>query len=138
MQIHPYVFFDGRCDEALRFYTEKLGAQVLFRMQYKDAPPEAQSAADPKVAEQIMHASLQIGTSILMCSDDCMNPGVTHSGFSLSLHADSVADGERLFNALAEGGNVFMPWQPTFWSKGFGMVTDRFGIRWMVTLAEGA
>jgi PhnB protein len=138
MQINAYVFFDGRCDEALRFYTEKLGAEVLFKMHYKDAPPEVNRQVDPKSADKVMHASVQIGESILMMSDDCMSPSVTHNGFNLSLTADSLADGERLLNALGEGGNVHMPWQATFWTKGFGMVSDPFGVGWMVTVADQA
>jgi PhnB protein len=137
MQINAYLFFDGRCEEALRFYTDKLGAEVRFKMHYKDTPPDAGRPADPKSDDKVMHASVQIGDSVLMMSDDCMSPSVTHNGFNLSLTADSLAEGEKLFNALADGGKVNMPWQATFWSKGFGMVTDQFGISWMVTIPEG-
>lgn len=137
MQIQPYVFFDGRCEEALRFYADKLGAKVLFKMHYKDAPPEAQRG-DSKWDDKVMHASIQIGESVLMVSDDCMNEQVTHNGFNLSLTADSLAEGEKLYNALAEGGSVNMPWQATFWTKGFGVVTDQFGISWMVTIPQEA
>jgi PhnB protein len=138
MQLNAYVFFDGRCEEALRFYADKLGAEVLFKMQYKDAPPEANRPADPKSDDKVMHASVRIGESILMMSDDCMSPQVTRSGFSLSVTADSLAEGEKLFNALAQGGKVNMPWQATFWSKGFGMLTDQFGVNWMGTIPDGA
>lgn len=136
MEIQPYVFFDGRCNEALSFYTDKLGAQVEFKMHYKDAPPDAGHQADPKFDNKIMHASVKIGSTILMVSDDCMSESVTHNGFKLSLTADDLAHGEKLYNALAEGGTVNMPWQATFWSKGFGMVTDKFGIGWMVTIPQ--
>ena len=138
MQLNAYVFFDGRCEDALRFYADTLGAEVLFKMQYKDAPPEANCPADPKSADKVMHASVRIGESILMMSDDCMSPQVIRSGFSLSVTADSLAEGEKLFNALAQGGKVNMPWQATFWSKGFGMLTDQFGVNWMVTIPDGA
>jgi PhnB protein len=138
MEINAYVFFDGRCDEALRFYTEKLGAEVRFKMHYKEAPPEARRQLDPKSDDKVMHASVQIGKSVVFMSDDCMSPSVTHSGMNLSLTADSLADGERMMNALAEGGSVHMPWQATFWTKGFGMATDKFGIGWMVTIADQA
>ena len=132
MQINAYVFFNGRCDEALRFYGEKLGAEVLFKMHYKDAPPDPQRPIPPGVEDKVMHASVKIGESIVMASDDCVSKDVTHAGFSLSLTADNLADGEKFYNALAEGGQVTMPWQATFWTKGFGMVTDRFGTPWMV------
>lgn len=138
MQIQPYVFFDGRCEDALRFYADTLGAEVLFKMQYKDAPPEANRPADPKSDDKVMHASVRIGESTVMMSDDCMSPQVIRSGFSLSVTADSLAEGEKLFNALAEGGKVNLPWQATFWSKGFGMLTDQFGVNWMVTIPDGA
>ncbi|RFU46269.1 VOC family protein [Paraburkholderia sp. DHOC27] len=138
MQLNAYVFFDGRCEEALRFYTEHLGANVQFKMHYKDAPPDAGRTVDAKFDNQVMHASVRIGESILMMSDDCMNANVTHQGFRLSLTADTLADAERIFKALSEGGEVHMPLQATFWSKGFGMVTDQFGIGWMVTIPDGA
>jgi len=136
MLVQPYVFFDGRCEEALRFYGDKLGAEVLFKMHYKDAPPDAQRPIPPGSEDKVMHASVKIGTTIVMMSDDCANPNVTHTGFSLSLTADNLADGETFYNALAEGGQVVMPWQATFWTKGFGMVTDRFGLGWMVTIPD--
>lgn len=138
MEINAYVFFDGRCDEALRFYTEKLGAEVQFKMQYKDAPPDARRDSDPKFDDKVMHASVRIGNSVVFMSDNCINPDVTHDGFSLSLTADSLAEGEKLLNALGEGGNIHMPWQATFWTKGFGMAVDQFGISWMVTIADQA
>ncbi|MEW6345712.1 MAG: VOC family protein [Paraburkholderia sp.] len=134
MEIQPYVFFGGRCEEALAFYTEKIGAEVLFKMHYKDAPPDAGHPANPKFDNQVMHASVKVGSTILMVADDCMSESVTHKGFSLSLTADDLAHGEKLFNALAEGGTVNMPWQATFWTEGFGMLTDKFGIGWMVTI----
>ncbi|HEY1997496.1 VOC family protein [Paraburkholderia sp.] len=136
MHIQPYVFFDGQCEEALRFYGEKLGAQVLFQMRYKDAPPDTGREADPKTDDMIMHASVKFGEAIVMMSDDCMSESVTHTGFNLSLHADNAADAEKYFNALAEGGQIRLPFQATFWSKGFGMLTDRFGIGWMVSVPE--
>ncbi|SIO67269.1 VOC family metalloprotein YjdN [Paraburkholderia phenazinium] len=136
MQIQPYVFFNGRCEEALGFYADKLGAEVLFKMHYKDAPPDANRPADAKNDNLVMHASVKIGSSILMMSDDCMSEKVTHDGFRLSLTGDDLAHGEKLYNALAEGGTVNMPWQATFWTQGFGMVTDKFGIGWMVTIPD--
>jgi PhnB protein len=137
MDIRPYVFFNGRCEEALKFYGEAIGAEVIFQMRYKDAPPDAQSQMRPGTEDKIMHASIKSGSTIWMASDGHCDPQATFSGFSLSLTADDAASAEKYFNALAEGGSVTMPWQATFWSKGFGMVVDRFGLGWMVTVPEG-
>ena len=137
MDIQPYVFFNGRCEEALKFYGEAIGAEVIFQMRYKDAPPDAQSQMRPGTEDKIMHASIKSGSTIWMASDGHCDPQATFSGFSLSLTADDAASAEKYFNALAEGGSVTMPWQATFWSNGFGMVVDRFGLGWMVTVPEG-
>ncbi len=135
MQVQPYVFYNGRCEEALRFYGEKLDAEVVFQMRFKDAPPSADFTITPGTEDKIMHATFRIGSTELMASDgDCKSPNQPHSGFSLSLTADDAASGEKFFDALSDGGQVMMPWQPTFWTKGFGMVVDRFGIVWMVTI----
>lgn len=134
MEIQSYIFFDGRCEQAIQFYTDKIGAEVQLKLHYKDAPPDANRQVDPKFDNMVMHASVKIGSSVLMMSDNCMSDTVTHDGFKLSLTANDAAHGEKLFNALAEGGKVDMPWQATFWSQGFGMLTDKFGIGWMVTL----
>jgi PhnB protein len=139
MQVNPYVFLNGRCEEALRFYTEKLGAEILFQMRYAEAPPNPEHPVAPGMDNKIMHASFRIGESLLMASDGNCEGGVNGSqAFSLSLTADDTTSAEKLFNALAEGGTVTMPWQATFWSKGFGMLVDRFGIGWMVTIPQEA
>jgi PhnB protein len=139
MQVQPYVFFNGRCEEALTFYREQLGAEVLFQMRFKDAPPSNEHAIAPGTEDKIMHATLRIGTTELMASDgDCKGQAAAYAGFSLSLTADDATSGEKLFNALADGGTIVMPWQATFWSKGFGMVADRFGVHWMVTIPQEA
>ncbi len=139
MEIQPYVFFDGRCEEALSFYADKLGAEVLFKMHYKDAPPDANRPrrSEDRTTWSCMPRS-RSARAILMMSDDCMSDSGDPQRFQ------AVADGrrrsphgEKLFNALAEGGKVDMPWQATFWTKGFGMVTDQFGIGWMVTIPDG-
>jgi PhnB protein len=134
MYVQPYVFFNGRCEEALKFYTDKLGAEVLLMMRYKDAPPDPQNQPRPGLEEKIMHATIKLGSTNWMASDGLCEPQSTFKGFSLSLTADDAASGETYFNALADGGSVTMPWQATFWSKGFGMVVDRFGLAWMVTI----
>jgi PhnB protein len=135
MQVQPYVFFNGRCEEAMKFYGEKLGAEVLLQMRFKDAPPSAGHTMPPGNEEKIMHTTFRIGATELMASDgDCNSAAPRPAGFSLSLTADDVPSAEKYFNALAEGGSVMMPWQATFWSNGFGMVVDKFGIPWMVTV----
>jgi PhnB protein len=135
MQVQPYVFFNGRCEEALTYYREKLGAEVTFMMRFKDAPPDPKNPPRPGLEDKIMHANIQLGSSQWMASDGNCDPAAGPlSGFSLSLTVEDAASAEQYFNALADGGQVAMPWGETFWSKGFGMAVDRFGLMWMVTL----
>jgi len=137
MQVNPYLIYNGRCEEALAFYREKLGAEVLFQMRFKDAPPSSGHTAQPGTEDKIMHVSFRIGETVLMASDGACKPeDPPMSGFSLSLTADDAPSAEKLFNALADGGKITMPWQATFWTKGFGMVVDRFGLHWMVTIPD--
>lgn len=135
MQIQPYLSFKGVCSEAIAFYRDALGAEELFRMHFRDAPPDPQRPPiPPEFADKVMHATLRVGQSILMMSDGgCMTQNGTFSGFSLSVAAEDVPSAEHWFNALAKDGKVMMPFQKTFWSPGFGMVADRFGVSWMVT-----
>ncbi|ASL43090.1 hypothetical protein bAD24_I06350 [Burkholderia sp. AD24] len=135
MSVQPYVFFNGRCEEALDHYTEKLGAEVLLKMRYKEAPPDPHKAPRAGLEEKIMHASIKMGSTVWMASDGHCDPAAKMEGFALSLTAEPAV-AEQYFNALADGGQVTLPFQPTFWSKGFGMVVDRFGLMWMVTLPE--
>ena len=134
MVVQPYLYFHGRCDEALAFYEQALGAQVTFKMRNKEAPTEF--AAEGEAGERIMHASFKVGQTTLMATDGMPNDNTppVYSGFSISISLDSVAKGEKIFDALAQGGEVRMPWQSTFWAKGFGMVTDKFGVHWMVNI----
>jgi len=136
--IEPYLFFGGRCEEALAFYRTALGAQVDFLMRYKDSPePMPPGVLAPGFENKVMHASFRIGASKLMASDGC-SEGSRFDGFSLSLAVPTQAEAERAFAALAAGGQVKMPLTKTFWSPCFGMVTDRFGLGWMVSIeAEG-
>ena len=137
MYVQPYVFFNGRCEEALKYYGEKLGAEVTFQMRYKDAPPDAQAQIRPGTEDKIMHAAIKLGSTIWMASDGHCDPDAgSMNGFSLSLTADDDASAKKYFDALADGGQVMMPFQPTFWSKGFGMLVDRFGLAWMVGVPE--
>ncbi len=137
--IQPYLFFGGRCDEAIEFYRQGLGAQVEMVMRHKespDAPPPG--LLQPGFEEKVMHASLRIGGAVLMASDGCDDKS-RFDGFRLSLAWSTEAEAHKAFDALADGGTVQMPLTKTFWSPCFGMVTDRFGVGWMVTVtAENA
>lgn len=132
MKVEPYLFFEGTCEKAIEFYRKALGAELEMLMRYKEAPePPPPGMVPPGWEDKVMHASFRIGETRVMASDDCTlqaKPG----GFSLSIAAADVAEGERLFKALADGGKITMPFGKTFWSPGFGMLTDRFGIGWMV------
>ena len=134
-QIQPYLFFGGRCQEALEFYRTALGAEVDFVMLHKDSPePPPPGLLQPGFENKVMHATFHIGGNTLMASDGC-GEGSGFSGFSLSLAVQTEAEADRAFAALADGGKVGMPLCQTFWSPRFGMLTDRFGIGWMVTVA---
>ena len=130
--IQPYLFFNGRCEEAIEFYRKALGAEVQMVMRYKESPEPAPSGMLPaNWGDKIMHASFRIGETVVMASDGC-GDGAGFEGFSLSLAVPTAADTDRAFNALAEGGKVTMPLNKTFWSPRFGMLQDRFGVGWMV------
>lgn len=133
--IQPYLFFGGRCEEALEFYRTAIGAQVDMLMHYKDSPDEVPPGMlAPGYENKVMHAAFRIGESKLMASDGC-GEAQTFKSFSLSLTLKTEAEVDRAFTALAEGGEVQMPLTKTFWSPRFGMLTDRFGMGWMVTVA---
>ena len=135
MQIQPYLFFDGRCEEAVEFYRGALGAEVTMLMRYKESPePPPPGMVPPNWDNKIMDASLQIGDAMIMASDGCGSGELRHNGFSLSISAKDTAAADRAFNALAAGGKVGMPLGKTFWSPRFGMLTDKFGIQWMVNV----
>jgi PhnB protein len=134
MLITPYLFFEGRCDEAIEYYRAALGAEVRVLLRYADNPEPAQPGMLPPGTEQkVMHAELNIGNTSLMASDGmCTGKPVVMHGFSISLELRSDAEAKRVFEALADGGEVRMPLGPTFFATSFGMATDRFGVRWMV------
>ncbi|MCC8402655.1 VOC family protein [Paraburkholderia sp. MMS20-SJTN17] len=135
MEIQPYLYFNGRCEEAIAFYCSALGAQELLKLRAKDAPPDPARPVPPEHADKILHATLVIGTThVLMSDGDYRGGNVVHAGFSLSVTADDRASGEKYFNALSEGGQVTMPFQQTFWTSGFGTLIDRFGVPWMVNV----
>ncbi|MFG6440466.1 VOC family protein [Roseateles sp. LKC17W] len=139
MKVEPYLFFDGQCEAAIAFYQQALGATVEFMMRYGDSPePPPEGTLPPGSAHKIMHASLCIGEARVMVSDDVYSGEGGFKGFSLSLDFADEAAARAVFAALSEGGQVSMPLGKTFWSPLFGMVSDRFGVGWMVSLADGA
>lgn len=136
MLVQPYLFFDGRCEEALEFYRAKLGAEVTMLMRFKESPePIPADMCPPGSDDKVMHASFTIGETTLMASDGRATGNPVFQGFSLSLSVPNDAEAERLFNALSEGGKVEMPLAKTFYASSFGMVADRFGVGWMVITA---
>ncbi|MDR3458684.1 MAG: VOC family protein [Verrucomicrobiae bacterium] len=133
--IQPYLFFGGRCEEALEFYRTALGAEVDLLMRYKDSPEPMPPGRLPAGFEnKVMHATFHVGGTTLMASDGC-EEGASFAGFSLHICLPTEAGVNRAFDALAAGGKVEMPLTKTFWSPRFGMLTDRFGIGWMVSVA---
>jgi len=134
MQVQPYLFFDGRCEEALEFYKSTLGAQVEMLMRFKESPEPAMPLP-PGSENKVMHASFRVGETTIMASDGESKGRQSFQGFSLALSLQDVSDAERLFAALGEGGQVQMPMAETFFSPRFGMVADRFGVSWMVLVA---
>ena len=133
MQVQSYLFFDGRCEEALEFYRSALGAKVTMLMRYKESPdPVPPGMCAPNSDEKVMHSEFTIGDTKLMASDGYAGGKPEFKGFSLSLDAKDDADAKRLFDTLAEGGTVQMPLGKTFFASSFGMVADRFGMAWMV------
>lgn len=133
MTIQPYLFFDGRCDEALEFYKQALGAAVPMLMRFGDAPDQPPPGAMPPGYEKkVMHAEVRIGDAVFMASDGHCGGAARFDGFSLSLTVADEAAARRAFDALAADGEVRMPMGKTFFSPCFGMVADRFGVGWMV------
>lgn len=137
MQIQPYLFFDGRCEEAIAFYRQALGAEVQMLMHYSDSPQGEAKCPDGSTppADKVMHASLKIGQSVLMASDGFSQGKPEFKGISLSISADDDAQAKRWFDALADGGQVNQPLTTTFFASSFGMLVDRFGVSWMVVAA---
>jgi PhnB protein len=136
MTIQPYLFFDGRCEEAVEFYRDTLGAKVTMLMRFKDSPEPHQPGMLPAGAEnKVMHASLSIGEATVLASDGQCLGKPNFEGFSLTLSVPNDAEAESLFASLGDGGQVRMPLTKTFFSSRFGMVADRFGVPWMIIVA---
>jgi PhnB protein len=135
MLVQPYLFLDGRCEEAIEFYRRTLGAEVTMLMRFKDSPePHPPGMIPPGAENKVMHSSLRIGETTVMASDGQCLGKPAFQGFSLSLSVPNDAEAERLFAKLADGGQVQMPLNKTFFSSRFGMVADRFGVSWMVVV----
>ncbi len=133
MEIQPYLFFDGRCDEAIAFYQGALGAEITMLMRFNQAPEPGM--VSPGSEDKVMHASLRIGDTKVLASDGRCLGQPKFQGFALSLTVPDIAEAERLFGVLGDGGTVQMPLAQTFFSPRFGMVADRFGVTWMVYVA---
>ncbi|MGE5651175.1 MAG: VOC family protein [Bacillota bacterium] len=137
MLVQPYLFFDGRCEEALSFYRDALGAEVTSLMRFKDSPqPPESGSMPPGFEDKVMHASLRIGETTFMASDGHCLGQPSFQGFALSLTAADDSAADKAFAALADGGQVQMPMAKTFFASRFGMVADRFGVSWMVLTAH--
>jgi PhnB protein len=137
--IQPYLFFGGRCEEAIEFYRKALGAEVDMVMRYKDSPePTPPGMLAPGFENKVMHSSFRVGSNTIMASDGCSKEDVGFRGFSLSLSVETEAEAKRAFDSLADGGKVTLPLTKTFWSPCFGMLEDRFGLGWMIGIAPKA
>lgn len=130
MKINPYLNFKGDCAAALKFYEQVLGGKVVFSMTWGEMPGADQFP--PETHKMIMHATFNVGEETFMCADSPPGQYEVPKGMNVSIHVNDTGEGERIFNALAENGSVTMPFQKTFWSPGFGMCVDRFGIPWMI------
>ena len=133
--VQVYLFFNGRCEEAVEFYRKALGAEVEMMMRFKESPePMPPGRLAPGFENKIMHSRFRIGQTTVMASDGCGADKAGYEGFSLSLAVATESEADRAFAALAEGGKVEMPLAKTFWSPRFGMLTDRFGVGWMINV----
>jgi PhnB protein len=130
MQVEPYLFFEGRCEEALDFYRRALGAEVTALLRFKESPDPNMCPAG--LEDNVMHAVVRIGSTTIMASDGMSTGNLVFQGFALTLSLTDKAEAGRLFAALSEGGQVQMPLAETFYSPLFGMVADRFGVSWMI------
>jgi PhnB protein len=134
MHVQPYLDFNGRCDEALEFYKKAIGAKVGMLMRFKDAPDK--SMITPGSENKVMHSQFQVGDTIVMASDGRNSGKPNFQGIMLSISANTEAEADKIFNGLAEGGQVQMPLGKTFFAPRFGMVADKFGVGWMVIVPQ--
>jgi PhnB protein len=134
MRVEPYLSFEGRCEEALEFYKKAVGAEVTMLMKFGEAPDK--SMMSPGTENKVMHASAKIGDSIVMFSDGWNKGKTNFEGISLALTAANDAEAKRLFDVLSEGGQVHVPLAKTFFASSFGMLADKFGVNWMILVAQ--
>ncbi|GLK71503.1 VOC family protein [Ancylobacter dichloromethanicus] len=136
MNVQAYLMFNGRTEEAIGFYQHAVGAEVTMLMRFRDAPESPPPGMIPDGwDDKIMHSSFKIGEAELMASDGCQSDSAGFAGISLSLSVANAAEAEAAFTALSEGGTVTMPLGPTFFASSFGMLTDRFGVSWMIVVS---
>ena len=136
MQVQPYLNFNGRCEEALAFYGKVLGAKTERLMRFKDSPDP--SMVSPGSENKVMHSSFRVGDAVVLASDGRCQGETNFQGISLSLSLANEAEADKRFAALADGGKVGMPLGKTFFSSRFGVVTDRFGVTWMVIVMQAS
>jgi PhnB protein len=137
MQVQPYLFFNGRCEEALTFYRDAVGAEVTALMRYKECPDTPPPGTlPPNSANKVMHAAVRIGETTVLASDGHCQGQPSFQGLSLTVNVANEAEADQVFNALVDGGKVTMPLGKTFFSPRFGMLTDRFGLGWMVIVGN--
>jgi PhnB protein len=134
MHVQPYLNFDGRCDEALEFYKKALGAKVGMLMRFKDAPDK--SMITPGSENKVMHSQVQVGDATVLMSDGRCTGEANFHGIALAISVASEAEAEKIFTALADGGQVQIPLGKTFFSPRFGMLSDKFGVGWMIVTAS--
>ena len=134
MKVQAYITFGGRCEEALEFYTKSIGAEVLGLHRWKDSP-DKDMKGPPGYEEKVMNAIFRIGESDLMADDGMGETTSEFKGMTLAIEVDDDAEAKRVFTALGVGGKVTMPLAKTFWTSSFGMLTDKFGVPWMVNVA---
>jgi PhnB protein len=137
MQVQPYLYFEGRCEEAIEFYRKVLGAELTMLMRYKDSPePPQPGMLPPAAGDKVMHSSFRIGESTVMASDGLCSGKPDFKGVSLTLTVSNDSEAEKLFAALGDSGQVQMPLTKTFFAARFGMVADRFGVSWMIIVTS--
>ena len=136
MHVSTYLNFNGQCGAAINFYEKALGARLLFKMTWGESPMAGEMPAESH--NLIMHSTLTLGDGQIMCADSPSDCYEKPAGISVSLHVKDATEGERIFKALSENGSVTMPFEKTFWSPGFGMCVDQFGIPWMVNTEAAA
>jgi PhnB protein len=136
MDLQPYLFFEGRTEEAIELYKRALGAKVEMMMRFKESPDKEMCPVSPAMEDKVMHATLRIGNTMVFASDGQGQGTPSFKGFALSINVASQSEAERVFSALSDGGQVQLPLTKTFFSPCFGMLSDRFGVSWMVIIPQ--